>query len=125
MADTFYKPSLYLSNIFDEQIRADNELFEQFIKGYYEWVQTQKLTLTDAGTFSREERITGGTTGATAIVKQIGTGFIVVRVETTTPFSVNETITGGTSTSTAKISSIDDNVITVVLRQQSIIMKDI
>ncbi len=111
MADTFYKPSLYLSNIFDEQIRADNELFEQFIKGYYEWVQTQKLTLTDAGTFSREERITGGTTGATAIVKQIGTGFIVVRVETTTPFSVNETITGGTSTSTAKISSIDDNVI--------------
>lgn len=111
MADTFYKPSLYLSNVFDEQIRADNELFEQFVKGYYEWVQTQKLTLTSAGSFSRDERITGGTSGATAIIKQIGTGFIVVRVETTTPFNINETITGGTSSATATVSSIDDNVI--------------
>ena len=111
MADTFYKPSLYLSNVFDEQIRADNELFEQFVKGYYEWVQTQKLILTNAGSFSREERVTGATSGATAIIKQVGTNFVVVRVETTTPFDVNETITGSDSGATATVSNVDDNVI--------------
>lgn len=62
----------------------------------------RKLTGTLSGTFTVGETVTGGTSGATAIVTYSGTGYILVR-EADDDFDVGETITGGTSAETCTL----------------------
>lgn len=50
------------------------------------------------------ETVTGGTSTATAIVTQVGSGYLVVKNITGT-FVLSETITGGTSTATAALTA--------------------
>jgi hypothetical protein len=110
--NVFYKPSFTISSIFDESLSEDNERFLLFIKGYYEWLQTSEVTISNkTGTFIRDETITGSTTNSKAIVKEIKTSSIVIRMLTNAPFDILETITGANSSATATISSIKDNVV--------------
>ena len=60
------------------------------------------------GTFVEGETITGGTSGAKAIVKKVPTTSTLrynVLVDSNTPFQASETVTGGTSGATGVISS--------------------
>jgi len=76
----------------------------------YTIVDTVTLTLTGiSGTFTLNETVTGGTSGATAKVIKVNTSSIVVRVITGT-FATSETITGGTSSATATTSVLSTNV---------------
>ena len=110
--NVFFKPSFSVDSLLSEELRGDSERFLLFIQAYYEWLQTATIEITDAtGTFTRDEIVTGGTTGAKAIVKEVKTGALVVRMRTERPFDNLETITGGTSGATATLSTITDNVI--------------
>lgn len=110
--NVFFKPSFSVDSLLSEELRGDSERFLLFIQAYYEWLQTATIEITDAtGTFTRDEILTGGTTGAKAIVKEVKTGALVVRMRTERPFDNLETITGGTSGATATLSTITDNVI--------------
>lgn len=75
-------------------------------------VVASQLTLTAsvAANFSEGETITGGTSGATAVVSKGSTGvklfYPFVNHATVTAFTANETITGATTGQTATVASI-------------------
>lgn len=109
--DAFFKPSLQLDKFLPEDYSLDTERFLLFLRAYYEWLQTTKVTLTGVtGTFLRDEIVTGAG-GATGIVVEVGTGYIVIKVTSRLAFNRKETITGQTSSATATISTIKDNAI--------------
>ncbi|NBV27580.1 hypothetical protein EBS02_00960 [bacterium] len=110
--NVFFKPSFSIENLVNENFRLDSERFLLFLQAYYEWLQTAEIALTGiSGTFSRDEIVTGSDTGARAIVKEVKTSSIVVRMQTNAPFDLYESLTGGTSSATATIDSIKDNVV--------------
>jgi hypothetical protein len=109
-----FKPSLSVTDLLSEELRGDSENFTLFIKAYYEWLQTVKITFTGvSGTFERDEIITGNSSLANAVVKQVdvANNVIVVRMSSLRPFDLNEIIEGGTSNATATIISLKDNVV--------------
>lgn len=109
--DAYFKPSLHVDKFVPEDYSLDTERFVVFLRAYYEWLQTTKITITGlSGTFQRDETVTG-TGGGVGIVKEIGTGYIIVKMTSRLPFNRAETITGGTSDATATISTIKDNVL--------------
>ena len=111
MNDANFKPSLHVDKFIPEDYSLDSERFLAFLRAYYEWLQTTKITLTGvSGTFVRDELVTG-TGGGIGIIKEIGTGYIVIRMTSRLPFNRAETITGGTSDATATVSTIKDNVV--------------
>jgi len=76
------------------------------------------FTITGAnGTFTEDETLTGGTSGATAVVSTVGTGWIAVRNGNNTLFSCessfpqNETITGNSSGSTATLIGTNNHIL--------------
>jgi len=110
MQNSNFKPSLNIDSFFGETV--DNERFLLFVRAYYEWLQTSKITISDkVGTFSRGETITGSTSKSTAVIKEVGSDYLVIKSESYLPFEIDETITGGTSGATASISVIKDNVV--------------
>ena len=111
---TSYKPSLGITNFLSEELRSSSENFTLFIKAYYEWLQTVKITYTDiSGTFLRDETITGDSSLATAIIKQIDTAnnALIVRMSSLKPFDLRETFEGATSNAIATTLSLNDNVV--------------
>lgn len=105
-------PALSLKNIIPEGIYSDSENFVLFLKAYYEWMHTSTFSVYDvSGTFVQGETLTGQTSAATAVVKQVNENEIIVSVSNSIPFERYETITGSTSSATAKINSITDNVL--------------
>jgi len=110
--NVFYKPSFNLESILPETLEGDTEKFLLFLNGYYEWLQTSEIIISNqTGTFVRDEIITGDFTNAIAVVKEVKTSSIVVRMRTNAPFDLLESITGQTSSAIGTISSIKDNVI--------------
>lgn len=104
-------PGLNLTTLIPESIYNDSENFVLFLKAYYEWLQTSTFYLEDTvGTFSVGEVITGDTSGATAKIKIVGDGYIIVAVTSTKNFDRREVISG-TSATTAILSSITDNIL--------------
>ena len=107
-------------NVDDDQLddRVDEALqFYQFyhadsIEKFYlkHKVTNSTLTLSAsvAGNFQVGETITGGTSGAKAVVKTAATNKITYNqlTDTNVAFAANETITGGTTSATATVSSI-------------------
>jgi len=57
------------------------------------------------GPFQAGETITGGTSGATAVVDVVGSGYLDVSSVASGPFQDGETITGGTSSASAAITT--------------------
>lgn len=62
-----------------------------------------------SGPFTVGETITGGTSGATALVVGLDTDALLTGTITSGPFTVGETITGGTSGATAEVVGDSDN----------------
>ena len=107
-----FNPSFNVSNLITDELREDSELFLLFLQAYYEWLETSTFNIDElVGTFQRDETIVGSISGATAIIKQLPTGKIVVKIKSIIPFEIDETVTGSTSGATATIISIKDNVI--------------
>lgn len=104
-------PGLNLTTLIPESIYNDSENFVLFLKAYYDWLQTSTFYLEDiVGTFAAGEVVTGDTSGATAKIKIVGDGYIIVTVTSTKSFDKREVISG-TSSTTAVLSSITDNVL--------------
>lgn len=111
MNDAFFKPSLNVGSFIGENSSVDTERFLLFMQAYYEWMQSTTLTLSDkTGTFAVGETILGASSGATAIVKEVKTNSIIVKLTTRTVFNYSEVIDGQTSDATATINIIKDNV---------------
>lgn len=111
MAEVKFQPSQRVESFFSEDLGNDSERFLLFLKAYYEWLQTTKITYTSlSGTLQRDEVVTG-TSGATATIKEVGTGYIIVLVSSRVPFEIGETITGETSNATATVSTTKENVV--------------
>lgn len=109
--DAFYKPSLHVDKFVPEDYSLDTERFLVFLRAYYEWLQTTKITITGlSGTFQRDETVTG-TGGGIGVVKEIGAGYVIIKMTSRLPFNRAETLTGATSGATATISTIKDNVL--------------
>ena len=73
MNDANFKPSLHVDKFIPEDYSLDSERFLVFLRAYYEWLQTTKITLTGiSGTFVRDEVVTG-TDGGIGIIKEIKT----------------------------------------------------
>ena len=112
MAEVNFQPSLKVESFFSENLANNSERFLLFLKAYYEWLQTTKITYTNlSGTFQRDEEIIGATSGASGIVKEVGTGYLVINLTSRFPFDKYETFTGQTSSATAVTNTIKNNVI--------------
>lgn len=61
-----------------------------------------------SGPFVVGETVTGGTSGATGVVVEVGEDYVAIQ-SVTGAFRVNETITGGTSGASAAVSGIREN----------------
>ena len=83
---------------------ADATWWWKFKSGSFTTTKTLVLT-SGSGTFVVGETVTGGTSGATAVVASVSTYTLYVTGETGT-FSAGETVTGGTSSATGSFSSI-------------------
>jgi hypothetical protein len=91
------------------------------LAGYYEWLQTSKLEFYQtpgsveaggtSGTFRNGEFIIGTITKARALIKVVGSNYVVIKMITETPFNLREKFTGETSGATANVFSIKDNVV--------------
>ena len=112
--DTFLKPSLFVQTLTPQ---LDEDSFLNFLKAYYEWLQSTKLTFSEnVGSFVAGETITGDDTKATGIVKEVASDYLVLKMITDTPFDIKETIR--TATASATVLEIKDNVIRAAARQQ-------
>ena len=111
MNDAFFKPSLNVGSFIGENSSVDTERFLLFMQAYYEWMQSTTLTLTSkTGTFVVGETVVGATSGATAIIKEVKTDSIIVKLTTRTVFNYSEIVEGQTSNGTATINITKDNV---------------
>ena len=111
MADSKFKPSLGVETLLSGDLAVESEKFLSFIKAYYEWMQTTRIEITSiVGTFVKGETIISAS-GATAVVREVAVGELIVQVDTRKPFNLLESITGQTSSATADISVVRDNVI--------------
>jgi len=112
MYDPNFNPSLKIDSFLGDTFFAENERFLLFLKAYYEWLQTTKITYTTkTGTFQRDEIVTGLTSGSTGTVKQTATGELVILVTSDLPFELGETLRGATSSATLIIETLKDNVV--------------
>ena len=112
MYDPNFNPSLKIDSFLGDTFFAENERFLLFLKAYYEWLQTTKITYTTkTGTFQRDETVTGLTSGSTGTVKQVATGELVILLTSDLPFEFGETLRGATSNATLVIQTIKDNVV--------------
>ena len=111
MADSKFKPSLGVETLLSGDLAVESEKFLSFIKAYYEWMQTTKIEITSiVGTFVKGETIISAS-GASAVVREVAVGELILQVDTRKPFNLLEAITGQTSSATANISLVKDNVI--------------
>jgi hypothetical protein len=111
MNDAFFKPSLNVGSFVGENSSVDTERFLLFMQAYYEWMQSTTITLTSkTETFVVGETVVGATSGATAIIREVKTDSIIVKLTTRTVFNYSEIIEGQTSSATATVSITKDNV---------------
>jgi hypothetical protein len=111
MNDAFFKPSLNVGSFVGENSSVDTERFLLFMQAYYEWMQSSTITLTSkTGTFVVGETVVGATSGATAIIKEVKTDSIIVKLTTRTVFDYSEVVEGQTSNATATVNITKDNV---------------
>lgn len=100
----FFDPSLKIESITPT---LDDETFQFFLETYYEWMQTSNVEVTGlSGAFSNGETIVGQSSAASAKIRQIGDGYIIVKMNTDEVFDIKETITGQTSGNTAVVGTI-------------------
>ena len=112
MIETQFQPSLSINDLVSPDIAQDSEKFLLFLKAYYEWLQTTTVTLENVdGTFVRDEEVVGNDSGAIGTIREVGTDYIVLKLQTKRPFNVGEIVVGQTSDALANTKIVKDNVI--------------
>ena len=112
MNEIQFQPSISINSLISSDIAQDSERFLLFLKAYYEWLQTTNITLENVdGTFVRDEDVVGNDSGAIGTIREVGSGYIVVKLKTKRPFNVGEIIEGETSAAEANTKVIKDNVV--------------
>jgi hypothetical protein len=112
MKESSFNPTFLLSSFIEQNSSGDNERFLLFLKAYYEWLQTTRIQISDlVGTFVRDEEIVGSTSRSRAVVKEIGNGYLIVKVLSRYSFETDEIIIGETSDATANVDRLKDNVV--------------
>lgn len=112
MRDVFFKPSQQIESFFPDNSSIDSENFTEFLNAYYEWLQTTRIVVTNiTGTFQKNETLVGQTSGANAIIREVGEDYLILQVQSRLRFAIFETIVGNTSSANAIIESVKDNVI--------------
>lgn len=112
MIETQFQPSLSINDLISPDIAQDSEKFLLFLKAYYEWLQTTNITLENVdGTFVRDEEVVGNDSGAIGTIREVGTDYIVLKLQTKRPFNVGEIVVGQTSDALANTKVVKDNVV--------------
>jgi hypothetical protein len=114
--EVFLNPALNLDSLFPT---LNDESFLQFLKEYYKFLQSTKITLENvSGTFVKGETVVGFKTKAFGTILAVGENELIVLMKTETPLSSDEVLTGSTSGATGTITFTKDNVIRESARLQ-------
>ena len=93
MSDYKFKPSFGVETLLSGDLAVESEKFLLFMKAYYEWMQTTKIEITSiVGTFVKGETIISAS-GATAVVREVVVGELIVQVDSRNPFNLLDGIT--------------------------------
>jgi hypothetical protein len=107
--NTFLNPSLNLDSLFPT---LNDESFLQFLKEYYKFLQSTKISLENvSGTYVKGETVVGLKSRAFGTILAIGENELIVLMKTEKPLDSTERLTGSTSGATGIITGIKDNVI--------------
>ena len=111
MDNNTFNPALGISNFFPDDVASENFLL--FLKAYYEWLQTTKISFSSiTGTFVRDEIVIGSTSKSTGVIKEVSTdGSVVIKSTSTVSFDRYENIVGQTSGAIGTVSQVKDNVV--------------
>ena len=110
---SYDEDSIYLSTLATELYYSEYNISKLFpsgnnnvhLIGEIGW--SQKLDIkTVVGTFEKGETITGGTSEATAIIKEVAATYLKIAGRSTTNFDNAETITDGDSEATAVVDNV-------------------
>ena len=98
------KVSNHIQHQLPEFIQADHPVFSQFVKLYYQFLESAEVTFSEINNYVREE-----TESVNFIVDENGDR--IVLEDSNVKFEVGETVTGQTSGATAKVlvDDVDDN----------------
>ena len=98
------KVSNHIQHQLPEFIQADHPVFSQFVKFYYQFLESAEITFSEVNNYVREE-----TTSVNFILDENGDQ--IVLEDSDVKFEVGETITGQTSGATAKVlvDDVDNN----------------
>lgn len=111
MDNNTFNPALGISNFFPDDVASENFLL--FLKAYYEWLQTTKISFSSiTGTFVRDEIVIGSISKATGVIKEVSGGVsVVIKSTSTVSFDRYENIVGQTSGAIGVVSQVKDNVV--------------
>ena len=98
------KVSNHIQHQLPEFIQADHPVFSQFVKLYYQFLESAEVTFSEVNNYLREE-----TESVNFIVDENGDQ--IVLEDSNVKFEVGETVTGQKSGATAKVlvDDVDDN----------------
>ena len=114
------KVSNHIQHQLPEFIQADHPVFSQFVKFYYQFLESAEITFSEVNNYIREE-----TTSVNFILDENGDQ--IVLEDSNVKFEVGETITGQTSGATAKVlvDDVDDNKRLFVTSQTRFIIGEV
>ena len=114
------KVSNHIQHQLPEFIQADHPVFSQFVKFYYQFLESAEITFSEVNNYVREE-----TTSVNFILDENGDQ--IVLEDSDVKFEVGETITGQTSGATAKVlvDDVDNNKRLFVTSQTRFIIGEI
>ena len=100
------KVSNHIQHQLPEFIQADHPVFSQFVKLYYQFLESAEVTFSEINNYLREE-----TESVNFVLDENGDQIVLEDSEI--KFEIGETVTGQTSGATAKVlvDDIDDNKI--------------
>ena len=114
------KVSTHIQNQLPEFIQSDHPVFSQFVKLYYQFLESSEITFSEVNNYIREE-----TESVNFVLDENGDQIVLEDSEV--KFDIGETITGQTSGATAKVlvDDVDNNKRLFVTSQTRFIIGEI
>ena len=114
------KVSTHIQNQLPEFIQSDHPVFSQFVKLYYQFLESSEVTFSEVNNYIREE-----TESVNFVLDENGDQ--IVLEDSDVKFDIGETITGQTSGATAKVlvDDVDDGKRLFVTSQTRFIIGEI
>jgi len=114
------KVSTHIQNQLPEFIQSDHPVFSQFVKLYYQFLESSEITFSEVNNYIREE-----TESVNFVLDENGDQIVLEDSEV--KFDIGEVITGQTSGATAKVlvDDVDDNKRLFVTSQTRFIIGEI